>query len=136
MFCKNGIANKPDFTKVMNKNEVLLTVVACFQNNYKVTRGNYGFLDENHITFFRDLLGEQRIVTDLSDLEKYNVDYHEHLRGNYHLYKEVYCLGSKKRKFFLQTVYNNTYIVWITFFNYINSKVKSFCFLSVQRVVK
>lgn len=32
--------------------------------------------------FFRDLLGEQRIVTDLSDLENYNMDWMRHLRGN------------------------------------------------------
>ncbi|KAK9736744.1 FAD binding domain [Popillia japonica] len=56
----------PDFTK----------------NNYNIQRGNYNSLDESHISYFRNLLGDDRLVMDLSDLEKYNIDWMNHLRGN------------------------------------------------------
>ncbi|CAH0557516.1 unnamed protein product [Brassicogethes aeneus] len=52
------------------------------KNKFKVQRGNYNYLDESHINFFRDLLGETRIIMDLSDLEKYNVDWFKQCRGS------------------------------------------------------
>ncbi|CAH1105950.1 unnamed protein product [Psylliodes chrysocephalus] len=60
-----NISNRPDFTK----------------NRYKITRGNYNYLHEEHIHYFQNLLGESRIVMDLSDLEKYNVDWFNQVRG-------------------------------------------------------
>lgn len=52
-----------------------------YQNNYNIQRGNYNSLDESHISYFRNLLGDDRLVMDLSDLEKYNIDWMNHLRG-------------------------------------------------------
>jgi D-2-hydroxyglutarate dehydrogenase len=62
---KKCLHSKPNFTK----------------NNYNIIRGNYSHVEEEHLYYFRKLLGETRIVTDLSDLEKYNVDWHKSLRG-------------------------------------------------------
>ncbi|VEN44635.1 unnamed protein product [Callosobruchus maculatus] len=55
---KCGLHGRPNFTK----------------NNYKVTRGHFGYLEEGHILYFQKLLGDARVLTDLSDLENYNVD--------------------------------------------------------------
>ncbi|EFA01450.2 D-2-hydroxyglutarate dehydrogenase, mitochondrial isoform X1 [Tribolium castaneum] len=62
---KHKLHSKPNFTK----------------NNYDVVRGNYNYVEEEHLNYFRSLLGESRIFTDLSDLEKYNVDWNRYLRG-------------------------------------------------------
>ncbi|XP_017774334.1 PREDICTED: D-2-hydroxyglutarate dehydrogenase, mitochondrial-like [Nicrophorus vespilloides] len=59
-------SSTPDFTK----------------NNYNVQRGGYQSLEEDHIKYFQTLLGENRLVMDLSDLEQYNVDWFKHYRGN------------------------------------------------------
>ncbi|KAJ8918437.1 hypothetical protein NQ315_008134 [Exocentrus adspersus] len=56
---------KPNFTK----------------NTYNVSRGNYNYLHETHIKFFENLLGDQRVIMDLCDLEKYNVDWYNQVRG-------------------------------------------------------
>ncbi|KAJ8954511.1 hypothetical protein NQ318_000742 [Aromia moschata] len=56
---------RPDFTK----------------NTYNVSRGYYNYLQEDHIRFFQRLLGEKRVIMDLSDLEKYNVDWYIQVRG-------------------------------------------------------
>nr|XP_023019728.1 D-2-hydroxyglutarate dehydrogenase, mitochondrial-like [Leptinotarsa decemlineata] len=57
---------KPDFTK----------------NAFNVTRGDFNYLQNDHIHFFKSLLGENRVVMDSSDLEKYNVDWYLQVRGN------------------------------------------------------
>ncbi|CAG9833545.1 unnamed protein product [Diabrotica balteata] len=62
---KRNLRNRPDFTK----------------NRYKVTRGNYNYLREDHINYFQTLLGYKRVIMDLSDLEKYNVDWYTQVRG-------------------------------------------------------
>ncbi|KAJ3654795.1 hypothetical protein Zmor_013958 [Zophobas morio] len=62
---KYWIHSQPNFTK----------------NNFNIKRGNFSHVEEEHLYFFRKLLGESRIITDLSDLEKYNVDWNKHLRG-------------------------------------------------------
>ncbi|XP_028133838.1 D-2-hydroxyglutarate dehydrogenase, mitochondrial [Diabrotica virgifera virgifera] len=62
---KRNLRNRPDFTK----------------NRYKVTRGNYNYLREGHINYFQALLGHKRVIMDLSDLEKYNVDWYTQVRG-------------------------------------------------------
>ncbi|CAH2004346.1 unnamed protein product [Acanthoscelides obtectus] len=62
---KCGLHGRPNFTK----------------NNYKAIRGNFGYLEEQHIQFFQKLLGYDRILTDLSDLEQYNVDRYCQVRG-------------------------------------------------------
>nr|CAH7759828.1 unnamed protein product [Callosobruchus chinensis] len=53
-----------------------------YKNNYKVTRGNFGYLEEEHILYFQKLLGDARVLTDLSDLEHYNVDRYFQVRGS------------------------------------------------------
>ncbi|XP_066138173.1 D-2-hydroxyglutarate dehydrogenase, mitochondrial-like [Euwallacea fornicatus] len=61
-----GFKNIPDFTK----------------NTYQVERGFYNYLQEHHLKFFEDLLGDgERVLTNLSDLEKYNVDWYLQARG-------------------------------------------------------
>ncbi|KAJ8929675.1 hypothetical protein NQ314_017602 [Rhamnusium bicolor] len=52
------------------------------QNTYNVSRGNYNYLHENHISYFQDLLGDKRVIMDLSELEKYNVDWYIQVRDN------------------------------------------------------
>ncbi|XP_044753905.1 D-2-hydroxyglutarate dehydrogenase, mitochondrial-like [Coccinella septempunctata] len=51
------------------------------KNTFDVDRGPYRSLEEHHLTYFRDVLGENGLVVDLCDLEKYNVDFMKHLRG-------------------------------------------------------
>ncbi|KAJ8929674.1 hypothetical protein NQ314_017601 [Rhamnusium bicolor] len=46
-----------------------------------VKRGDYATLDENHLRFFTELLGTNRIVTDPSQCEGYNVDWIKNVRG-------------------------------------------------------
>lgn len=46
-----------------------------------MSRGDYNYLQEFHIGFFRDLLGERGLLMDLSDLEKFNVDWYKKFRG-------------------------------------------------------
>ncbi|XP_076269357.1 D-2-hydroxyglutarate dehydrogenase, mitochondrial-like isoform X1 [Rhynchophorus ferrugineus] len=61
-----SFGSKPDFTK----------------NTFNIERGFYNYLQEPHLKYFQQLLGEQRVVTDLSDLEKYNVDWFLQMRGS------------------------------------------------------
>lgn len=51
------------------------------QNTFNIERGFYNYLQEPHLKYFQQLLGEQRVITDLSDLEKYNVDWFLQMRG-------------------------------------------------------
>ncbi|KRT80424.1 hypothetical protein AMK59_7652, partial [Oryctes borbonicus] len=46
-----------------------------------VKRGNFATLDQNHLNFFRDLLGENRVLTDPSDCQAHNVDWIRNVRG-------------------------------------------------------
>lgn len=78
------------FSKILNRVKVDKFVASCkllhskpdfTKNNYKVTRGNYNYLHDEHFNFFKSILGEKRVITDLSDLEKYNVDWFKNLRG-------------------------------------------------------
>ncbi|XP_064212864.1 D-2-hydroxyglutarate dehydrogenase, mitochondrial isoform X1 [Tribolium castaneum] len=46
-----------------------------------VKRGGFAKLDQNHLRFFRELLGENRVLTDPSDCEIYNVDWNRNVRG-------------------------------------------------------
>lgn len=46
-------------------------------------RGNFKEVAEEDVAFFRELLGEERVVTDFSDLEKYNVDWFRQYRGRF-----------------------------------------------------
>lgn len=44
-------------------------------------RGDYATLDENHFKFFTGLLGENRVLTDPTECEGYNVDWIKNVRG-------------------------------------------------------
>jgi hypothetical protein len=46
-----------------------------------VKRGEFAQLDQNHLKFFRELLGENRVLNDPSDCEIYNVDWNRNVRG-------------------------------------------------------
>ncbi|XP_074030155.1 D-2-hydroxyglutarate dehydrogenase, mitochondrial [Leptinotarsa decemlineata] len=46
-----------------------------------VKRGEYAKLDQHHLGFFKDLLGPDRVITDPSDCEGFNVDWIRNVRG-------------------------------------------------------
>ncbi|KAF5281274.1 hypothetical protein FQA39_LY05160 [Lamprigera yunnana] len=46
-----------------------------------VKRGNYAVLTQEHVKYFVDLLGENRVLNDASDCEMYNVDFIKGVRG-------------------------------------------------------
>ncbi|ENN81556.1 hypothetical protein D910_09146 [Dendroctonus ponderosae] len=53
------------------------------QNTYQVERGFYNYLQEPHLHYFQKILGDdERVLTNLSDLEKYNVDWYQQVRGS------------------------------------------------------
>jgi hypothetical protein len=62
---------------------IKLSDVELTSERYKgqVSRGDYGHLSNEDITFFRDLLGEQRVLTEASDIEGHNVDWLKMVRG-------------------------------------------------------
>lgn len=47
-----------------------------------VQRGNFATLQPDDIAFFRATLGENRVLTEESDVEGYNVDWLRIVRGN------------------------------------------------------
>lgn len=47
-----------------------------------VQRGNYATLQPDDIAFFRETLGENRVLTEESDVDGYNVDWLGIVRGN------------------------------------------------------
>ncbi|KAI4466384.1 d-2-hydroxyglutarate dehydrogenase mitochondrial [Holotrichia oblita] len=52
------------------------------QDRYShVKRGNFATLEHNHLKFFRDLLGENRVLANSSDCQAYNVDWIRSVRG-------------------------------------------------------
>lgn len=53
-----------------------------FQDRYpNVKRGNFATLDENHLKFFKDALGANRVITDEAECQSYNVDWIKNVRG-------------------------------------------------------
>ncbi|XP_018325035.1 D-2-hydroxyglutarate dehydrogenase, mitochondrial-like [Agrilus planipennis] len=51
------------------------------KDQYNVKRGNFKALEPQHIQFFRDLLGETRILTGVNNLDKYNEDWYGFAKG-------------------------------------------------------
>merc|ERR1712136_308021 len=47
-----------------------------------VQRGSYATLNETHISSFKNILDPNRVITDTTDLEGYNVDWLKTVRGN------------------------------------------------------
>lgn len=55
-----------------------------FQDRYPhVQRGEYALLSNSHLSFFKDLLGVERVITDPSECEGYNIDWIKNVRGNW-----------------------------------------------------
>lgn len=46
-----------------------------------VQRGNYATLQPEHVSFFREKLGDSRVITDGTDVDAYNVDWLRIVRG-------------------------------------------------------
>lgn len=54
---------------------------SCQDRYPYVKRGDYATLDDSHLKFFKDLLGESHVLTDPSDCVSYNVDWYRTVRG-------------------------------------------------------
>lgn len=50
--------------------------------NLRINRGDYNVLNSTHIFKFKEILGEERVLTKNTDLERYNIDWFYKLRGN------------------------------------------------------
>ncbi|CAH0557517.1 unnamed protein product [Brassicogethes aeneus] len=50
------------------------------KDRYPVQRGDYAELTDNHLSFFKNLLGH-RVITDASECEPYNIDWIKSVRG-------------------------------------------------------
>ncbi|CAG9771240.1 unnamed protein product [Ceutorhynchus assimilis] len=51
------------------------------KDRYPVRRGEFAILNKEHLQFFTDLLGTQRVVTDPAECESYNIDWIRSVRG-------------------------------------------------------
>ncbi|XP_076636354.1 D-2-hydroxyglutaric acid dehydrogenase isoform X2 [Colletes latitarsis] len=54
-------------------------------DRYKVQRGPYARISDQHATFFDGLLGRQRVISNPEECENYNVDYLKIVRGKSNL---------------------------------------------------
>lgn len=63
---RNSSSAKPELTSV----------------RYKVERGPYATLTESHVNFFKNLLEQNRVITDPEECEGYNIDWVKMVRGN------------------------------------------------------
>lgn len=50
-------------------------------DRYKMKRGPYANISNDHVAFFNELLGQNRIITDAEECEGYNIDYSKIVRG-------------------------------------------------------
>ncbi|XP_067006180.2 D-2-hydroxyglutarate dehydrogenase, mitochondrial isoform X2 [Anabrus simplex] len=46
-----------------------------------VKRGNYAVLSDQHVQYFENILGKDRVITDESEVQSYNVDWMKMVRG-------------------------------------------------------
>ena len=60
---------------------------------YDVKRGNFGVLKDSHVTSFEKILGNDRVLTDASDVEPYNVDWIKMVRGKKGFFVFMKCLS-------------------------------------------
>ncbi|XP_044730727.1 D-2-hydroxyglutarate dehydrogenase, mitochondrial isoform X3 [Chrysoperla carnea] len=51
------------------------------KDRYGVKRGDYSQLNDDHIKYFTQLLGETRVLTDEDEVQSYNVDWIKNCRG-------------------------------------------------------
>ncbi|XP_078048801.1 D-2-hydroxyglutaric acid dehydrogenase [Augochlora pura] len=54
---------------------------AFTSDRYKVQRGPYAKIQSSHVSFFNDLLGQNRVISDPEECESYNIDYSKIVRG-------------------------------------------------------
>ena len=68
--------------------------VRCFSSNakpqftadrYKVERGPYAKISNEHVAFFNELLGRSRVIVDPDECESYNIDFSRIVRGKSNL---------------------------------------------------
>lgn len=52
---------------------------------FEVSRGNYNYINDSYIKYFRSILGTNRVITNTEDAEKYNVDWFSQVRGSSNL---------------------------------------------------
>lgn len=64
---RNSSSAKPELTSV----------------RYKVERGPYATLTESHVNFFKNLLEQNRVITDPEECEGYNIDWVKMVRGKW-----------------------------------------------------
>ncbi|XP_033363227.1 D-2-hydroxyglutarate dehydrogenase, mitochondrial isoform X3 [Bombus vosnesenskii] len=50
-------------------------------DRYKMKRGPYANISNDHVSFFNELLGRNRVITDAEECEGYNIDYSKIVRG-------------------------------------------------------
>ena len=50
-------------------------------NRYKIERGSYAKLTDTHKSFFEELLGRNRVISNSEECEGYNVDWLKTVRG-------------------------------------------------------
>lgn len=94
-------STKPDFTS----------------DRYKVERGPYANICNDHVTFFNNLLGQNRVITDAEECEGYNIDYSKIVRGKWKCVRILFSwsfefsCGNCLKSNLLFTIYicNNTY---------------------------
>lgn len=51
---------------------------------YKIQRGPYSMLTDEHVNFFERLLDRNRVITDPEECDGYNIDFANTVRGMYH----------------------------------------------------
>nr|XP_033341554.1 D-2-hydroxyglutarate dehydrogenase, mitochondrial [Megalopta genalis] len=54
---------------------------AFTSDRYQVQRGPYAKIQSTHVSFFNDLLGQNRVISDPEECESYNIDYSKIVRG-------------------------------------------------------
>lgn len=57
------------------------TKPAFTSDRYKVKRGPYASISSDHVAFFNELLGRNRVIADAEECEGYNIDYAKIVRG-------------------------------------------------------
>ncbi|XP_077297507.1 D-2-hydroxyglutaric acid dehydrogenase isoform X2 [Arctopsyche grandis] len=51
------------------------------KNKYNVKRKSFNLIEDAHVSFFQNLLGKERVLTDESELLSYNIDWIKNCRG-------------------------------------------------------
>ncbi|XP_076751629.1 D-2-hydroxyglutaric acid dehydrogenase isoform X1 [Xylocopa sonorina] len=83
IFIKNNMTTRMILQGLRHPSNVrwFSTKPAFTSDRYKVERGPYATLSNGHVSFFKDLLGENRVITDADECEGYNIDYAKIVRG-------------------------------------------------------